>query len=150
MVTCLLNKQQNLSHGMMLWHPLLFSINSSNIHQRIPHCLLSFQVIFTNTVDGSVNLTAHQVILLQSFCLWTRCDDALIHYFLTWKKVRDLWLSTVTHLFEHFFFQCSNAEWLVSSHPLNNGVIRFPSCGQSTEIVTSLHQWAALCEGCFC
>lgn len=103
MVTCLLNKQQNLSHDVMLWHPLLFRINSSNIHQRIPHCLLSFQVIFTNTVDGSVNLTAHQVILLQSFCLWTRRDDALIHYFLTWNKVRDLWLTTITHLFELFF-----------------------------------------------
>lgn len=148
MVTCLLNKQQHLSHAVMLWHPLLFRINSSSVHQRIPHLLLSFPVIYTSTVDDSVNLTARQVILLKYICLWTKRDDALIHYFLTLRKARDLWLTTVIHLFEHFCFQCSNAEWLVPLHPLKNGVICFASCGQPTKIVTSLHQWTALCEDC--
>lgn len=78
-------------------------------------------------------------MLLKSFCLWTKSDDALIHYFLTLKKARDVWLTTVTHLFEYFSFQHSNADRLVLLHPLKNGVIRFASCGQSREIVTSLH-----------
>lgn len=61
-------------------------------------------MIYTSTVDDSVNLTARQVILLKYICLWTKRDDALIHYFLTLRKARDLWLTTVIHLFEHFFF----------------------------------------------
>lgn len=49
-------------------------------------------------------LTVHQVILLKLSYLWTKDGDALIHYFLPLKEAKDLLLTTVTNLFELFFF----------------------------------------------